>query len=90
MPISLRLALALALFIPGCPASVDDSITKSVLEALVEDRQMNLVRVDVETEAGTVYLRGEVDTAEHKVRAEQLARGIQGVKEVVNKLKVHD
>jgi hyperosmotically inducible protein len=77
-------------FMLACQASVDDFISKSVKEALVEDRQMNLVRVDVETEGGTVYLTGEVDTAAHKVRAEQLAKGVQGVKNVVNQLKVHD
>jgi osmotically-inducible protein OsmY len=68
----------------------DDNITKSVKEALVEDRQMNLVRVDADTEHGVVYLTGEVDTALHKLRAHQLARNVKGVKDVVNKIRVHD
>jgi hyperosmotically inducible protein len=91
MSVYLCLAIAsLALLMPGCQTSVDDTITKSVKETLVEDRQMNLVRVDVETQRGAVYLNGEVDTAEHKIRAEQLAKRVQGVKEVINQLKVHD
>jgi hyperosmotically inducible periplasmic protein len=68
----------------------DDVITKVVKAALVEDRQMNLVRVDVDTEDGIVYLSGDVDAFEHKLRAEQLTRNIEGVEDVVNKLKVHD
>jgi osmotically-inducible protein OsmY len=68
----------------------DDFITRSVKAALVEDRQMNLIRVDVDCDEGIVYLSGEVDTVEHQLRAEQIAGTVEGVKEVVNKIKVHD
>lgn len=51
---------------------------------------MNLIRVDVDCDQGVVYLSGEVDTVEHKLRAEQIAGTVEGVKEVVNKIKVHD
>jgi osmotically-inducible protein OsmY len=35
-----------------------------------------------------VYLTGTVPTAEHKARAEQAARGVNGVRDVVSHLEV--
>jgi hyperosmotically inducible protein len=69
--------------------NVDDAtITASVKSKLVADRASNLTRVDVDTNNGTVYLNGTVDSAEQKSRAEQLAWQAQGVKSVVNNLQV--
>jgi hyperosmotically inducible periplasmic protein len=69
--------------------SIDDAaVTASVKAKLVADRPTNLTRVDVDTNNGTVYLNGTVDTAEQKVRAEQLAWQAKGVKSVVNNLQV--
>jgi osmotically-inducible protein OsmY len=68
---------------------VDDSaITASVKAKLVADKPANLTRVDVDTNRGTVYLKGSVETAEQKARAEQLAWQANGVKTVVNNLQV--
>ena len=66
----------------------DATITASVKTKLVAEKASNLTRVDVDTNNGTVYLNGTVDTAEQKTRAEQLARQAQGVKNVVNNLQV--
>ncbi|HEU5197431.1 MAG TPA: BON domain-containing protein [Methylomirabilota bacterium] len=66
----------------------DATITASVKTKLVAEKASNLTRVDVDTNNGTVYLIGTVDTAEQKARAEQLARQAQGVKNVVNNLQV--
>ena len=69
--------------------SVDDaSITASVKSKLVADKAANLTRVDVDTNNGTVYLNGTVETPEQKTRAEQLAWQAGGVKAVVNNLQV--
>ena len=69
--------------------TVDDAtITASVKSKLVADKATNLTRVDVDTNNGTVYLNGTVDSAEQKSRAEQLAWQAQGVKSVVNNLQV--
>jgi hyperosmotically inducible periplasmic protein len=69
--------------------NVDDAtITASVKSKLVADKATNLTRVDVDTNNGTVYLNGTVDSAEQKTRAEQLAWQAQGVKSVVNNLQV--
>ena len=77
--------------LPGLSAEthVDDAaITASVKTKLVADKAANLTRIDVDTNRGTVYLTGSVDTAEQKARAEQLARQASGVKGVVNNLQV--
>ena len=89
--------LVLVMAIAGCESmtgksagtNVDDAtITASVKSKLVADRAANLTRVDVDTNSGTVYLNGTVDSPEQKARAEQLARQAQGVKSVVNNLQV--
>jgi osmotically-inducible protein OsmY len=66
----------------------DTSITASVKAKLVADKPANLTRVDVDTNNGTVYLNGMVDSPEQKARAEQLAWQATGVKTVVNNLQV--
>jgi hyperosmotically inducible protein len=69
--------------------NVDDaSITASVKSKLVADRAANLTRVDVDTNNGTVYLNGTVESAEQKSKAEQLAWQAKGVRNVVNNLQV--
>jgi hyperosmotically inducible protein len=68
---------------------IDDStITASVKSKLVADKAANLTRVDVDTNSGTVYLNGTVETPEQKTRAEQLAWQASGVKNVVNNLQI--
>jgi osmotically-inducible protein OsmY len=66
----------------------DSSITASVKAKLVADKPANLTRVDVDTNNGTVYLNGVVDTPEQRARAEDLARHTKGVAMVVNNLQV--
>ena len=69
--------------------NVDDAtITASVKSKLVAEKASNLTRVDVDTNNGTVYLNGTVDTPEQKTRAEQLAWQAKGVKSVVNNLQI--
>lgn len=69
--------------------NIDDTqITASVKSKLVADKVSNLTKVDVDTNRGTVYLNGSVDSAEHKARAEQIAWQASGVKAVVNNLQV--
>ena len=89
--------LVLVAVVAGCRSrtgksagtNVDDAtITASVKSKLVADKAANLTRVDVDTNNGTVYLNGTVDSAEQKSRAEQLAWQAKGVKSVVNNLQV--
>ncbi len=74
---------------PSVGTTVDDTaITASVKAKLVADKPTNLTRVDVDTNRGTVYLTGSVDTAEQRARAGQLAAQASGAKTVVNNLQV--
>ena len=69
--------------------SIDDAtITASVKSKLVAEKAANLTRVDVDTNNGTVYLNGTVESPEQRSRAEQLAWQAKGVKSVVNNLQV--
>jgi hyperosmotically inducible periplasmic protein len=69
--------------------NVDDvTITAAVKSKLVGDQASNLTRVNVDTNRGTVYLNGVVDTPEQKAKAEQIAWQAKGVRSVVNNLQV--
>jgi hyperosmotically inducible periplasmic protein len=94
---TLVLMVAVLAVLGGCRAmtgktagdTVDDAtITAAVKSRLVADKATNLTRVDVDTNNGTVYLNGTVETAEQKTKAEQLAWQAKGVKSVVNNLQV--
>jgi hyperosmotically inducible periplasmic protein len=90
-------ALAVLSLDGGCRASApldtsvsvpDPTITASVKNALAADGTANFKRVTVDTRGGTVTLTGPVDLWAERVRAEDLALKIQGVKRVVNRLQV--
>lgn len=66
----------------------DKQILASVKTKLVADKPSNLTKVNVDVTGGTVYLSGNVESAEHKTRAEQIAKDVKGVKSVVNNLQV--
>jgi osmotically-inducible protein OsmY len=69
--------------------NIDDaSITAAVKSTLVADKAANLTRVDVDTTNGVVALNGIVSSAEQKERAAQLARRVDGVRNVINNLQV--
>ncbi|MEW6325952.1 MAG: BON domain-containing protein [Nitrospirota bacterium] len=69
--------------------NVDDAtITASVKSRLVADQASDLFRVDVDTTNGVVYLNGVVESDAQKQRAEDIARLVQGVEDVVNNLEV--
>ena len=91
-------SIALLLILPmiGCQAitgkttgqNIDDlSITTRVKSKLVAERASNLTRVDVDTDRGTVYLIGSVSSEDAKGKAEQLAKSVNGVTDVVNELR---
>jgi osmotically-inducible protein OsmY len=69
--------------------AVDDSVVTAKVKAkLVDDPVTKAYQIDVETFKGTVQLSGEVDSAEARSRATQLARDVGGVKDVKNSLQV--
>ncbi len=68
---------------------IDNSaITAKVKGALVNDPSVSAMQIKVKTFKGAVQLSGFVDTAQQKERAQKIAEGIDGVKEVRNDLVV--
>jgi osmotically-inducible protein OsmY len=66
----------------------DAQITAAVKTKLAGEKPATLTKVDVDTNKGTVYLTGNVANATIKARATELARSVEGVREVVNNLMV--
>ena len=66
----------------------DQTITAQVKSKLVAEKASNLTRIGVDTVNGVVYLGGAVDSVQHKVMAEELARRVRGVTNVVNNIQV--
>jgi hyperosmotically inducible protein len=68
----------------------DHGITSRVKDALSNDAQYKYDGVQVVTFKGTVQLSGFVDTSDQKSRARDLAKGVEGVKDVENNITVKD
>ena len=69
--------------------SLEDAwIHTKVVAKLISDTQTPERKINVDVVDGAVTLRGQVDTAEAKTEAERLAKETDGVKKVVNQLKV--
>ena len=85
-------------FLAGCAGDsksestgeyVDDVVISNKVRAeIVGDDELSLFDIDVETFKGTVQLSGFVDSEEQKTRAGEVARRVEGVKEVSNNLVV--
>ncbi len=91
-------ALALVVSVGACDAIygretageyVDDTtITSRVIAEIVQDPSLKKSQVSVETLRNVVQLSGFVDSTQTVARAEQLARGVTGVRSVKNDLIV--
>ena len=67
----------------------DSWLTTKVKSALAADVGLKtLTGINVDTSGSVVTLKGSVDTAANKSRAEQVARGVEGVSSVKNELIV--
>jgi hyperosmotically inducible periplasmic protein len=69
-------------------ATKDSWITSKAKIALFGDERVPGTDVQVETRDGVVTLRGKVSTAEEKRAAEEVVKGIDGVRSVRNNLQV--
>lgn len=71
----------------GAEKTLDDAaITTKVKTTLLADAQVKGTQINVDTSSGNVTLSGNVATSSEKMRAEQLAQGVEGVKSVQNNL----
>jgi len=66
----------------------DRSLTAAVKDALRADAVTKKLSIQVETRNAAVTLTGELDEDEQVAYAVQVARGVAGVREVVNRLTV--
>ncbi|HEY2923081.1 MAG TPA: BON domain-containing protein, partial [Candidatus Binatia bacterium] len=90
------LMIGLVWLLSGCQAltgetlgeHIDDTtITSTVKTRLAAEKGTTLTRIQVDTDRGVVQLSGVVENAAERARAEQIARGVNGVKGVKNNLQ---
>ncbi len=92
------LAIALSIVLAACAGSakqestgeyIDDTILTSRVKAiLLSDPSVSGLAINVETFKGTVQLAGFVKTVAERNKAVQLARGVNGVKQVRNDILI--
>ena len=66
----------------------DAAITAHVKTALLNDPQVNATKIDVSTSSGVVTISGVVRSKPEEDRVLQLARGVNGVKDVKANLTI--
>ncbi len=91
-------ALGLVILATGCSGnrydrstgeSIDDSVTTGrVKSALSSDNIYKYPDVKVTTFKGTVQLSGFVESGDQKSKATELAKNVNGVRDVVNNISV--
>lgn len=91
---------AAAIFATGCASTEDSRSAGQVLDdtalhtmvkaALVNDPVVSGTSINVDVERGVVSLAGAVNGEVAKRKAEEIARGVEGVRSVENKLVVRE
>jgi osmotically-inducible protein OsmY len=90
-------AIWILLTIAGCgsnpqrthsPDVLDDKVTAARVEQALRRSEPTFNHVAARAEEGRVILRGKVPSVEAKSRAEEIARGVNRVKEVENDLRI--
>jgi len=66
----------------------DAVVTTKVKAAIVAEPSISALQISVETNEGVVRLGGTVDTPEQSDTATRVARGVEGVRQVENEIKV--
>lgn len=98
--ISAALVCTAALFVTGCGSTAESRSTGQVIDdtaihtkvkaALVNDPVVAGTAINVDVERGTVILSGAVNGGVEKTKAEDIARGVSGVRSVENNLVVRE
>jgi hyperosmotically inducible protein len=66
----------------------DDAIYDQVRRRLANDSTVKGGGLEVDVKQGVVTLKGDVERAGQKEKAEKIAKKVKGVKQVVNELRV--
>jgi len=85
--IVLLLALVVSTLAADKPTD-DNYIYDSVREKLASDSVVKGGAIDVDVKDGVVTLKGKVQEAKQKSKAESLAKKVKGVKSVINQLQI--
>src|SRR5688572_5859341 len=83
------LAAAAGLVFTVACAQTDAGITTSVKSKLAADDTVKAYQVDVDTSNYVVTLSGEVDTPAQRAEAVRIARETEGVRDVIDQLRVN-
>ena len=68
---------------------IDDSvITASVKTAIFEEKGLSSLKISIETHDGVVLLTGTIDSAENAQFAGRITKQVDGVRRVINELRV--
>ena len=91
--LALLFALLTPLLLAACGKTVgetidDASITTRVKTALLNDLAVGVQRIDVDTFKGVVTLSGVVDSAEERDKAIEIAKKVEGVRDVKSTLQL--
>jgi osmotically-inducible protein OsmY len=86
----LTLASACKTTVPAKTQVRDAEITSKIKAKMAASGEVNPFNIDVDTNEGQVTLQGRVAKESSKTEAERLARDTEGVRGVINLIKVGD
>ena len=72
----------------GAKPISDTAITASIKTDFLKDPDLSILKIDVDTRGGVVTLNGLAENDDARQRAERIALGVKGVREVRNFLVV--
>lgn len=87
----LSIVLFLSMLLTGFAATkpvTDDFINDTVRQKLASDAVVKGGAIEVEVKDGVVTLKGKVQEAKQKDKADRIAKKVNGVKSVVNEIKI--
>lgn len=68
--------------------SDDGAVYDRVIRKLVNDRDLKTNAIEVTVKGGVVTLRGVIDSEKLRQRAERVTQKVEGVKKVINELRI--
>lgn len=91
--ITLMASSTLALLLTACvsiDSSADLKLASQVLQSINAHNDLRTDRLHVQTSDGVVFLNGMADSWREYYEAEEIARAVPGVRQVVNKIAVEN
>jgi len=86
--LSIVMTLGLVMSLAGCGGPNDDALEQEVKAKITAEPGLATQSINVAVKDGVVTLSGSVNSQANKTRAEEITKGVKGVKSVVNSLTV--